>query len=148
MPRFSRESWEINNTVSWKLQGVLSGAIELIDFKSISGRRTTEEQKELYRTRKTTLDGVTKRSKHQADPPALAKAIDIAPWPVQWPDEENISEKEKQHRIKRFHVLAGVILGVAHCRGVKLRWGGDWDGDWIYKDQEFHDLGHFELVEE
>jgi len=28
----------------------------------------------------------------------------------------------------------------------KLRWGGDWDSDKVFDDQNFDDLPHFELV--
>jgi peptidoglycan L-alanyl-D-glutamate endopeptidase CwlK len=45
----------------------------------------------------------------------------------------------------RFYVLAGYVLGIAQAQSVALRWGGDWNGNWDYRDQRFHDLGHFEL---
>lgn len=38
------------------------------------------------------------------------------------------------------------MFQAASTTGVKIRWGGDWDGDWIHTDQSFHDLPHFELV--
>ena len=36
-------------------------------------------------------------------------------------------------------------MSVANRLGLKVRWGGDWDGDFEFKDQNFHDLPHFEL---
>jgi len=45
-----------------------------------------------------------------------------------------------------WYFLAGVLLTTAEEVGVKLRWGGDWDGDTDFSDQTFDDLGHFELV--
>jgi peptidoglycan L-alanyl-D-glutamate endopeptidase CwlK len=48
----------------------------------------------------------------------------------------------------RFYVLAGYVLGIATRLGVPLRWGGDWNGNWSYRDQRFHDLGHLELEAE
>jgi len=38
------------------------------------------------------------------------------------------------------------VFGIAHRRGIKLRWGGDWDRDLDFSDQRFYDLYHFELV--
>jgi peptidoglycan L-alanyl-D-glutamate endopeptidase CwlK len=29
--------------------------------------------------------------------------------------------------------------------GIAVRWGGDWDHDGKSKDEQFLDLGHFEL---
>jgi len=29
--------------------------------------------------------------------------------------------------------------------GIRLRWGGDWDGDTELDDNKFDDLPHFEL---
>lgn len=108
----------------------------------LSGLRTAEEQATAFAAGWSKLDGVTKKSKHQS-----GQAVDLAPVPVLWPDEQGILAVEAEHRLKRFHVMAGVVLGVAHARGVNLRWGGDWDEDWVYNDQTFHDLPHFEIVD-
>jgi peptidoglycan L-alanyl-D-glutamate endopeptidase CwlK len=43
--------------------------------------------------------------------------------------------------------MAGVILTCAKQLGVKLRWGGDWDGDGNRLNNKFNDLAHFELVD-
>lgn len=47
---------------------------------------------------------------------------------------------------QRFSVLAGLIMAAAAEEGVKIRWGGDWDGDGNNADSSFHDMPHFELV--
>ena len=31
--------------------------------------------------------------------------------------------------------------------GVDIRWGGDWNGDFNLKNQNFYDLPHFEVEE-
>jgi peptidoglycan L-alanyl-D-glutamate endopeptidase CwlK len=108
----------------------------------LSGLRTAEEQAKLFIDGVTKLDGVTKKSKHQT-----GAAVDLAPLPVLWPDQQGILRVEAEHRLKRFHVMAGVVLGMAQVMGLNLRWGGDWDEDWVYNDQSFHDLPHFEVVE-
>lgn len=44
-------------------------------------------------------------------------------------------------------VLAGIILACAAKRGIKIRWGGNWDMDSEpITDQDFQDLVHYELV--
>ncbi len=37
-------------------------------------------------------------------------------------------------------------MGIARSLGVALRWGGDWNSNWIVRDERFQDLGHMELV--
>ena len=44
--------------------------------------------------------------------------------------------------------FAGYVQGVAEQLGIKIRWGGDWDSDFDFKDQTFNDLVHFELRED
>jgi len=69
-------------------------------------------------------------SEHNSWP---SKAIDIAPYPIDWEDE------------KRFFRLAIVILFVALKKNISIRWGGAWDGVPNKKGQ-LNDLGHFELL--
>ena len=65
----------------------------------------------------------------------MSKAIDFAPWihgSIPWKDTH------------AFAVLAGVFFAVAG--DIKLRWGGDFDGDGLTVDQTFLDYGHMELA--
>lgn len=130
MPEFSQHSKNILYTCHDKIQLVMLEAIKAgPDFSIVSGRREQAEQDHLYNTGASKLKFPF--SKHNESP---SHAIDIAPFPIDWTDE------------KRFHVLAGWILAIGHKNHVELKWGGDWDRDWSYKDQTFHDLGHFELL--
>ena len=147
MPSWSSISQEMLDTVKPDVVQVLNVVIRFFDMKIIFGRRTTFEQQGLFAAGVTTKDGVTEKSKHQADPPELSDAVDVVPYPVQWPGEDGISEAERMHRLKRFHVMAGLILGAAMVLGIRLRWGGDWNMNWRYDDQKFHDLGHFEMLD-
>jgi len=39
------------------------------------------------------------------------------------------------------------VLGTARAHGLNLLWGGNWDADQvIIDDQNFNDLGHFEII--
>lgn len=130
MARLGRESKRLFETLDPRLQDVLREAIQIYDFKIISGYRGQEEQDFYYRS------GLSKKkfpnSKHNTNP---SKAVDIAPYPVDWSDDES------------FYFLAGIIRAIAHRIGVMIRWGGDWDMDDDLHDQTFMDLGHFEVEE-
>jgi len=66
-------------------------------------------------------------------------AVDAVPYPIN-PDWNKDLEK--------ICVFAGIVLAIAHRRGIKIRWGRDWDGDFDLNDQTFNDYCHFEIVED
>ena len=103
-----------------------------IDFTILEGHRSVERQQRLFRQGASKLDGINRKSKHNASP---SLAVDIAPYPIDWQD------------LTRFYFLAGAVLSVARFHDIPIRWGGDWDGDSSWNDQTFHDLPHFELLE-
>lgn len=138
MPKFSQESLELLESVDPKLQTLFNEVIKHIDCKILSGKRTLEEQKKLLALGRTT----TLKSYHLE-----GKALDVAPYPVLWPDEKGILVTEAEHRVKRFHVFAGFVLGIAQAQGLTVVWGGDFDKDWVYNDQKFIDMPHFQLME-
>lgn len=131
MPRFSGRSMDELHTLDDRLVAVLSEAIKHIDFTILEGARTLDRQRQLLAAGKT----LTLNSKHVvSDTYPLARAVDIAPYPIDWGNKE------------RFVYFAGWIMGIAHVRGTRLRWGGDWDRDTEVSDERFRDLGHFELL--
>ena len=141
MPNLSQESDAKLETCTPRIIRVMRIVIKQIDFKVIFGHRGVDIQAELFAAGKSTIDGTTKKSQHNYSP---SRAIDIAPFPVLWPDEQGIGSDEALHRARRFDVLAGYVLGTANSLGYEFRWGGDWNRNWEYNDQKFHDLGHFE----
>lgn len=102
------------------------------DLTVLEGHRSQEQQEYYYRAGMSKIDGVNRKSKHQFNP---SRAVDIAPYPVDWKDT------------RRFYMLGGLMLAVAESFNIRIRWGGDWDGDGEFTDQTFHDLPHFELRE-
>ena len=115
----------------------------------IDGLRSIERQKEYLEKKGKPKVTKTLNSKH-----IEGKALDMMPqsfegWgdipdkPYLEPDEVKRIAKERA----KFYFFAAVVLTVAHMKGIKLRWGGDWDGDGFFKDQEFDDLVHFELID-
>lgn len=139
---WSPKSQAILKTCREELVVVADAVLARFNCAAISGARTAEEQLELFRQGRSRLDGRTPAtmSKHQvtAEEP-LSRALDLAPW---YPEEPHIPWED----VEIFRAFGGFVMGVAAEKGIELRWGGDWDGDWTFKDQRFHDLPHFELV--
>jgi len=48
--------------------------------------------------------------------------------------------------LNRFYFFGGFVLGIAKSMNIPLRYGGDWNGNMDIKDENFLDLGHFELI--
>ena len=121
-----------------KLDGVhpllIDWAFELVsimDCKIVSGVRSKITQREYVAL------GVSKtmNSKHLIQDDGLGHALDLAPYPVDWND----------HR--RFYILAGIGLGLAHKMDIPIRWGGRWNvDDDQFKIPSFNDMGHFEIT--
>ncbi|WKT59121.1 hypothetical protein Q2E61_09290 [Microbulbifer thermotolerans] len=113
------------------LQRLLNEAIKVVDFSVICGHRGEAEQTAAVRA------GASKvqypNSKHNSLP---SLAVDIAPYPIDWNNAE------------RFAHLQGVVRGIAHVMGIKIRLGGDWDMDGDITDQKFTDWPHIELVQD
>jgi len=147
MYSFSKVSRDRLNTCHKDIIAICEEVIKVYDFSVLEGIRTTEMQQEYFRTGRSELDGVKKKSKHQDDGSGKSRAIDIMPVKA---GENAFSGKEKDNR--RFYYLAGLMKMTAirlKAEGKissELRWGGDWDSDDVYSDQNFDDLPHFELV--
>lgn len=138
MPAFSKSSLDQLATCDKRLQDVMNKVIIAFDFTVLEGFRGEEAQNRAY------ARGLSKvrwpNGKHNSSP---SKAVDIAPYPIDWGDGET-PEKADAAR-QRFCYLAGWVMATAAQMGISLRWGGDWDGDRDTRDERFRDLGHFEI---
>lgn len=116
------------------LQRVFNKVAETERIQIIEGRRSRQRQRELL------LQGAsqTMNSKHVTEEGGLSDAIDAAPVN----DEGEINWQDT----KGFREFGERVLKVADSMQIKLRWGGDWDGDGDYLDQKFNDLVHFERI--
>ncbi len=137
---FGDKSSSILATADERLQRVAKRALsfEVMDFSIIEAHRSVERQKELFDQGKSQIDGENKKGMHNYDP---SLAIDILPYPAEINGVNVWNDKQ------RFCVLAGLMFAAASLEGVKLRWGGDWDGDGNNADSTFDDLPHFEILE-
>ena len=136
MPKFGKQSLDRLATCDERIQKVMNEAIKHYDFTVLYGYRTPAEQFELFKQGRTltngvwkvtgktvtNLDGKTKMSNHNSNP---SKAIDIAPFPIDW------------NNIQRFLDMAKVVKEAAKTVGVEITYGGDW--------KKFPDFPHFQV---
>ena len=137
MPSFSKKSLALLETCDPRIQKVMHEAIKHYDFTVIYGERSVEEQFKLFKIGRkmvggkwvvtgkvvTNMDGTIKRGKHNYSP---SRAIDIAPYPIDWED------------IAAFKELAMVVKKAMVTTGIMLTWGGDW--------KSFKDFPHYEVA--
>ena len=131
MPRFGRKSKERLATCDERLQEVFNEVIQFVDCSVLEGHRSQERQDKLYDEGKTKVK--YPRGRHNSNP---SRAVDVTPYPVDWEDRE------------RQTLFAGFVLGIARAKGIKLRWGGDWDMDFEVMDNRFDDFPHFEVIDD
>ena len=124
MPRFGKRSKQRLKGVDTKLVNVLNELVKIMDVTIIEGLRSQERQDELVAKGASK----TKYSKH-----IQGKAVDLAPYPINWKDRE------------RFHYMGGMVRGIGKQLNVNIRWGGDWDSDGEVADNSFDDLVHVEI---
>ena len=128
MPKFGKRSKERLATCDERLQEVFNEVIQFVDCSVLEGHRSQERQDKLYDEGKTKVKYPNGR--HNSSP---SRAVDVTPYPVDWEDRE------------RQTLFAGFVLGIARAKGIKLRWGGDWDMDFQVMDNRFDDFPHFEV---
>lgn len=130
MPKLSKLSKERLSTCDVRLQEICNEVIKHIDFTVLIGYRDQKDQDLAFKNGTSKLKWPN--SKHNSFP---SKAVDIAPYPIDW------------HNRDRFCLLAGWMLCTAKQKGIKLRWGGDWNRNYNPKDETFQDFPHFEIDE-
>lgn len=130
MPKLSEYSRNQLMTCHPALVKIVLELIKHYDVRVVHGHRNEEQQNLAFRLGNTTKQWPD--SVHNEDP---SRGVDIAPWPEMW----GASPEE-------FSFMAGRFMQIADSKGIKVRWGGDWDSDDDMDDQNFKDLGHFEVI--
>ena len=128
--KFSKRSQANLDTCHPHLQRLMYVLINFVDFTVIEGVRTVEKQREYVEK------GVSKtmNSMHLPDKDGWSRAVDLAPFPIDWNDTG------------RFYMFVGFVRGIAIMHSIPIRCGADWNMNFQIKDQTFHDLPHYELV--
>jgi len=117
----------------------------LIDFGISEGYRSVERQNLLFRQKKSKIDGVNKKGKHNYSP---SLAVDIY---IYHPNRS--TQKKIMYDAMHLSYVLGIVTSCAielYDKGEiksKIRWGGNWDSDGIIAyDHSFRDLPHIELI--
>lgn len=158
---YGTASQKVRATICPELQDVFDEALQFFDHALFSGARSEEEQNQMLEDGKTEL--AWPNSKHNVGPEAgreLSYAVDVVLYHEKYgaiwctPKEAVTIAKDfdtKPHRAMfwmqmqyaRFHER---VLTIAERKGIKLRWGGDWNGENGILDQDFDDYFHWEIV--
>ena len=129
MPYFGKRSQFNLSEVHPLLRKLFNEVIKTYDCSVICGHRNQDDQDKAFQA------GFSKvqfpNSKHNQRP---SLAVDVMPYPIDWHDE------------KRLYHFVGYTYRIAHELQIKVRSGADWDGDLDFKDQNFHDAPHWELI--
>lgn len=111
MYSFSEKSKKKISTMHPDLQGILYDAIEMMDLTIVYGYRGEAEQNEAYDSGHSKLR--FPQSDHNRMP---SDAADVIPYPEKWGATR-----------EQFMLMQGILRGIAHKRGVKLKKLIDWD---------------------
>ena len=128
MPKFGSSSRRRLATCHEDLQEIFEEVVKIFDCSVLCGHRGEEAQNEAYEKGNSKVKFPNGR--HNAKP---SNAVDVTPYPVDWKD------------LDRMNYFAGIVKGIAHMKGIPIRWGGDWNDNTDLKDNNFDDLPHFEL---
>ena len=129
MPHFGERSMQRLSSCHPDLQRLFNEVIKYYDCTILCGYRNENEQNKAYKEGRPKVK--FPNGKHNKMP---SLAVDVAPYPIDWND------------LNRFYMFVGIVRGIAAQMNIQIRCGADWDGDMTTKDQNFHDLPHFELV--
>lgn len=125
---FSKASLASRKKLHPLLRDIVDEAIKEIDFKILDSTRGRAAQTKAF------LQGNSKapfgQSAHNYVP---AIAMDLFPAPYDWNDTA------------AFIKLSKVIMRIAAKKGIKLRWGGDWNMDGDKTTSDNWDKPHYEL---
>lgn len=121
-------------------------------FQEVDKQVPVEILPSTVRTHEQQLDyfarGVSKTmdSKHLIVPGTreFSEAVDAGPHPHKWPVE---GTQGYWKDMARLYYFAGVVVAVAFRLDIEIRFGGDWNGNFDIKDQNFYDLVHYEKIE-
>lgn len=142
MFRLGKRSKEVYSTLHpyWRL--IIDDVLTIVDVSLIEGLRDSNTQTRYYSEGKSKLPWPLSKHNRTNDPVLqrwefdVSDALDVVPYPSFYEDVDKMID------------LARIILYVAKLKGMKVRWGGDWNGDGKLNngEGEFFDPWHFELI--
>jgi peptidoglycan L-alanyl-D-glutamate endopeptidase CwlK len=134
MPRFSERSQSKLDKCHSDLAILFTTVVKYYDCTIVCGHRGKREQDEAFNSGKSKVEHP--HSKHNFMP---SLAVDVAPY------DAKLGAIDWNNAYQFYH-FAGYVRAVSTYLGIRIRWGGDWNGDNDFKDQKFMDLVHYELI--
>ena len=141
MWKYGKSSRKKRDSCHPDLIEVMDSGLELspVDIAIVWGWRGREVQDGMFRMGASKVKWPKSKHNHTEKDVPASLAFDFGPWvrgEIPWNDTHI------------FAVVAGVFMTVAKEKGIRLRWGGDWNMNGLTTDQTFMDWGHLELVQE
>ena len=132
---FSRSSKGKLHTCDSQLHDLALRVLDVspIDFSIICGHRNRDSQDEAFASGHSLVQWPN--GNHNSLP---SRALDFGPHPNPYDD--------RHMALMRYGVIAGVFYAKADEMGIKIRWGGNWDGDSDLTDNTLNDMGHIEIL--
>ena len=140
MPKFGKLSTKNLSECDPRLQKVFDEVIKNYDCSIICGHREESIQNYLYSIERTQLQ--FPNGKHNSKP---SMAVDAIPYPVVLPNRKTRPETYEKD-LGRLYYFAGYVIATALQMEIKIKFGGDWNMNNNFLDNNFDDLFHFELI--
>jgi len=147
MPQFGKASREKLDKADPLIQQLFSAVIKHVDCTVLCSYRGKAEQDAAYAEGNSKLK--YPQSKHNSDP---AQAVDVMPWNidephVRWPDLSGFTPEqiEKIYNYASVAHFAGLVRGIALEKDIPIRWGGDFNRNFMLENKDSWDFPHFEL---
>jgi len=138
---FGDKSKENLSQVHPDLIRVAYEVLQSFDHSIICGHRGEAKQTEAFNAKKSKTPWP--KSKHNLIP---SRAIDFLPYPFH--GYPNLDDGIKQYTklTAQYYAISAAYVVAGRSLGIDVRGGFDWDGDGIFTDQSFDDIGHIELI--
>ena len=129
--KWGTKSKKVYDELDPRLQTVMDEVLKFTDISLIEGYRSKEEQNRYFSEGVSHLE--YPHSKHNRKP---ATAVDFQPHPY---------PKRVDKLYGGLAFAAGIAIAIGTAKGIRIRWGGDWDRDGSLTNNKFDDLFHLEI---
>lgn len=141
MSKFGEKSSENLIQVHTYLQRVAYSVVQVFDHSIICGHRNEKEQTKAYDSKHSKTQWPN--SKHNSVP---SMALDFLPYPFDGYPSLDDGIEAYTKKTAQYYAISAAYIAIGHEMGIDLRGGFDWDGDGIFTDQSFDDIGHIEII--
>jgi peptidoglycan L-alanyl-D-glutamate endopeptidase CwlK len=147
MPQFGTASLDRLAQADPRIQELFKEVVKYADCTVLCSFRGKQEQDAAFAAGNSKLR--FPQSKHNSMP---SQAVDVMPWHtdkphVRWPDLSGFTPKQMAQIYNYASIahFAGITRGIALERGIPIRWGGDFNRNYLMEDKDSWDLPHYQL---